>query len=430
MTDGALTGTQGEVVHYFKQLQKKAHHQVARITQKLRAVGKRIDMREALARLRDIPLRCQNDIVRVNVDFQSGLEFLQEREIRQRQHYEEFREENKLSRLAKYPRLPIIHYTFLVALIGAIAHVLATPPVLGVDGEILVPASKAFSISTLGVILPYIVGAGVFRSVNHIKTAKRVWAWISGVAIILFIGGLSFFTAYYVAALTINPDASMQSAFDAIAANPMEMWTNVAAAKSFGIVVLSGLLALLTGYASDDPYPGYGAVQRAYYRARRENEKQTRLWRDRVNKIVDSAESEVAGATRRTKVQLTQFATMVEKSKRMQGQLGDFDVALEDACNLLLDRYRNTNESVRKSDVPTSFSEHICFRTDNESATSMLQYGNGRLDELRRGASEIEAEAVQVRQKLRELNRSAISNPSFAPSLGYGTYQNREDSSA
>ena len=89
--------------------------------------------------------------------------------------------------------------------------------------------------------------------------------------------------------------------------------------------------------------------------------------------------------------------------------MSDYDVALEDSCNILLDRYRAANTNARKTDVPMSFSEHICFRNEHESNVSMFENEKGQLEELQQGIIELEGEAAEVRQKLRDLNSQAIS---------------------
>jgi len=426
-----VAGTQGEIIHYFKQMQRKAHYQVAQLTEKLRGVGKEIDVVEAVGRLRDIPSRCQNEVQRITADFQSQLDFLREREVQQRQHYEAFREENRLSRVAKYPDSPIILYAFMAVLIGVAALALGNTSVSGTDGDIFVPTWRAFSISLLAVVVPFVIGASVFRSINHVRALDQLMAWLTGVITMAFIGGLALFCAFYVAGMAADFDASVRGVIMAIFADPTAISADVAAWKGFGIVSLSGLVAFLVAYWSDDPYPGYGAVQRAYYRARKVRERRTKQLRKQINTIVDVAEVEIAEVTRRMKAQMKQLAALVDKSKRMQAQLGDFEVALEDSCNILLDRYRNANVSARKTEVPMSFSEHVCFQSEDIPAFSMLPTGGkDRLEELNSSIAEVDAEVVQVRQKLRDLNWRAINDLDSALWPADDPSDARSDSSA
>ena len=99
----------------------------------------------------------------------------------------------------------------------------------------------------------------------------------------------------------------------------------------------------------------------------------------------------------------------MDEAKRIPERLSDYDIALEDGCNILLDRYRAANTNARKTEVPMSFSEHICFRPEHEPNISMFENEEGRLEELQQGIVELESEAAQVRLKLRDLNSRAIS---------------------
>ncbi len=65
-----------------------------------------------------------------------------------------------------------------------------------------------------------------------------------------------------------------------------------------------GLLAMFLGYRSDHTYPGYGVVQRSYYRARNELESVSLRLRKRINTLVDEAEAAVVGITRAYKAKV------------------------------------------------------------------------------------------------------------------------------
>ena len=106
----------------------------------------------------------------------------------------------------------------------------------------------------------------------------------------------------------------------------------------------------------------------------------------------------------------------MDESKRIPTSLGDYDIALEDSCSILLDRYRATNMNARESEAPMSFLEHICFRPELEPDFSVFDKELVLLEKFRKGIVEIEKDAAEVRQKLRDLNSRAISSlGEFAP---------------
>jgi hypothetical protein len=417
-TEEVVAGTQKEIVVYFKELQRRAQSQVVELVDKLRGIAEEIDLQDALVRIRDIPSRCENEILRLSIDFQSRHEFMLERETQQQQNYEAFREYNYLTRIAKYPTSLVKHFAFIAILISAGAISIGHISSAGADGESLVPAGAAISISLIGVLVPFILAATVFRSVNHIDPLRKSLGWVSGGITIAAIAILAYFVANDIVVMSTNPGASVRAVVDAILVAPAAIGTDVAAWTGFVIVMLVGLLAILVGYSSDDPYPGYGATQRAYYGARDDRELVRKQLRNRINLIVDQAEAEITELVVRLKAQVRQYSRLLGESKQIPARSSDYEIALEDACNILLDRYRAANRSCRRTEVPISFSEHICFRPEPETAAPMFDKEDDRLMELHRGIAELEGEAVNARKNLRHLNWRAISAQEDNPLRG------------
>ena len=408
-TQEFVAGTQREIVTYFRELQRGALRQAAVLDDKLGGLREQIDVLEAVDSLRDLSSRTENKLLRLNEEFQSRLDLLGERRLQQQRHYATFRENNQLNRIAEYPRSSVIYSALMAVLIGSGAFAIGSLTVPAVGGEALIPASWAISISLLDVLIPFVLAAGVFRSVNHVRKLRRFAGWLGGGIAIAFVAALGFLLAYYLSAVTINPDIGVRAVLDSILVTPGAIGTDMGTWAGFGIVVLVGLLAFLIGYKSDDSYPTYGNVQRAFYRARNEHELLTKRLRKRINAIVDEARAELTRSSKRLKAQLRRYTRLVDESKRFPDKLRDYDIALEDACNILLDRYRAANRDARQTEVPVSFSEHISFAPEQESTSTLFRNEESRLEELHRGIAELDGEVVQIRQGLKDLNWRAVS---------------------
>ena len=131
--------------------------------------------------------------------------------------------------------------------------------------------------------------------------------------------------------------------------------------------------------------------------------------RKQIYTIIDAGDAGVTKLLKRLKAQISQYSRLVDESKRIPASLSDYDVVLEDGCNILLDRYRAANINARKSKVPMSFSEQVCFTPPFEPDFPVFSEKADRLKQLHQGIVELESEAAQVRQKLRNLNSRAIS---------------------
>ena len=98
-----MSGTQREIVVYFKNLQRVAQHPIAALPDELRALGEEIDVLGVNGSVRDIPSRCENEVLRLIAESQSQLNYLGERETRQQQHYEALHDKSKQNQTAERP---------------------------------------------------------------------------------------------------------------------------------------------------------------------------------------------------------------------------------------------------------------------------------------------------------------------------------------
>lgn len=403
-------GTQREIIAYFKNLRQCAQQQVAETAEKSTRTLEQIHDSDALAKLRDIPAGCENKILRFVADFEFRLSNAAEQEKNQKRHYDAFREKNGLDRVAYYPGAAYLYYLVIPVLMVTIAFALASLVVSDAGGNSSVSVAWIGMISAAVVIVPFVFGNISLRSTNHVSEFKNFTGWIGVIVAIATIFGLAYYTDFHVAAVLANPDASNREVFDVMLAAPLDVVSSVGSWTIFGSVTLTGLLAMLLGYRSDDPYPGYGAAQRSYYRARDAGENVSSRLRNRINALVDEAEAEVASMAHGRKSMVRTYTRLVEKSQQNPSALNDYDNELEDACNIVLDRYRVINTAARQSNAPMSFAEHICFNTERALDSGWHSRNSGHVAELQNALAELEHEANSARQTLRALNLRMINS--------------------
>jgi len=166
-TEEVVTGTQKEIIFYFKDLQRKAQKRVIESGVRLRDFADGINIADTVANLNDIPPRCENELLRRSSDLQAELDCVREREVQQQRHYEEFREANQLKRVARYPSSRGLPFTImaLVIVTGTIAfrEILA-----GLASSALVPTSWTFLTLMLVALVPYVIARSMFRLINHV----------------------------------------------------------------------------------------------------------------------------------------------------------------------------------------------------------------------------------------------------------------------
>jgi len=407
-TEEVVTGTQREIISYFKGLQRKVQRSAMRSTDKIRKCGDEIDILDVEGCLLDIPSSCENELLRISAQSQSQLRVLEERASLQQRDYEAFREENMLKRLAEYPRTPIFHFVLLAVLTAVGAVVIGNAPTFALTGERIFSPLAAVSLALIMTIPPFALGV-VFRSVNHVRASRRLVAWLAGTFTMLLAVLLAAFLAYYTTFASADPSFELRSVPGAIWSNPGGLSTELSVWVIPGIVLVLGLAAAVTGYKSDDRYPGYGDVQRAFYRARDQRDALIARLRKRVNVVIDNAGAKADALRKRLKTSVKQYSRLLEEAKRLPVELNDYSVVLEDTCNILLDRYRVINAHSRRSNAPISFSEHVSFRLDRDRMADILDEQQTRMERYQQAMVKLENEAAQVRQKLKNLNYRMIT---------------------
>ena len=411
------SGTQREIIAYFADLRRRARQRVVAAAEKTSRALEQIQVSDSLTKIRDIPAGCENKVLRYVADYESLLNNTVEREQREKQHYETFREKNGLDRVAYYPGAAPYNYLIVPVLVAAVAYALASTIKAYAGSNSGVSMVWIVSVSAAAVMVPFLFGDLLLRWINHVSELRRFVGRISAIVAIATIFGIAFYADFHIAAMLADANASNRSILDAMLVAPLDVVSNVADWKGFGLVALSGLLAMILAYRFDDPYPGYGAIQRSYHEARNTRDAAYARLRKRINVLIDGAEAEIDSAAKAFKSKVGTYTRLVEKSTRDSSVLKDYDVELEDACNIVLDRYRLANAAARQSDTPFSFAEHVCFNPAGDTDSGQHSNDSGRVAELQTKIAELEEEANSARKQLRALNRRMINSISEPQSI-------------
>jgi hypothetical protein len=414
--EASPSGTQKEIIHYFSELHRQAQHKVALAAESLREAGGQLGLPEAIGVLRDIPSRVEKQIRRRAADHLQHLAFLQEREARHAEDYTNFRKTHQLQRAAEYPGSRWLF--FVLAAVLAAACVFGVPSVAPAEAQaafaLTLENAPLLAVLALTVLVSYGIGAGLLRSINHISFGEQMIGWLGGVLGVVLIAAVALFTSHYVVALGAGAADPVLTAIDAVITAPVAFGGVVAAWAVAAVIAVSALVAMLLGYASDDAYPGYGAVQRAFYASQKELESFTRRRRGQISAIVDRAEREVEDIAGRAKKRLRQYVRLTDSLRRLPAALGNYASALEDACNILLERYRAANMRARKTPAPASFAELFCFGPDQDLTSELLTEESARLGQLQQWTEKLEEQVAATRQLIRDSDSRAIGDLAMA----------------
>ena len=185
-----------------------------------------------------------------------------------------FKKTNGLIRDADYPESQIFQWAVIIALLVTESILNSYFFAQGSDLGLLGGFLQAFLISIANIGSALLMGAYILPWKNHIQTDENdnpleKWSMQKSIAVIaipfycILIFTFNLAVAHYRAQLEIQPIKAVINAMTTMAASPFgignfEAW----------VLCLMGLLfssfALIKGYTSDDSYPGYGKMTRAY----------------------------------------------------------------------------------------------------------------------------------------------------------------------
>ncbi len=264
-----------------------------------------------------------------------------------------FKHANELGRDAHYPASRALLYAVvsLMAVVeaGANAWLFATVSDYGLVGGSL----QASIVAAVNVVLAYNVGVLV-RGVN--ATGMRRGIMVG--AAVLLVGLLLVYhgaVGHYRQALVDQPEVAMRAALVTLEQHPfatpdLQTW----------LLVLVGLVAAagagIAGYHADDPFPGFGGVDRRYREAAADYEALKEAYLADVHRICEVQVTAVEGLYREAQEAFQGFRESIGRAKEWARAYLAQAAGLCAACVQAIQTYRAIIEGIRTSRSPGYFS--------------------------------------------------------------------------
>ena len=192
---------------------------------------------------------------------------VRERLERRRTEIEAFRKRHRLEREARYPLSRKWHYALLALMalveIGLNNVFFAVGNELGILGAVL----EAFVVTILNLGVAFVLGRTALPELVHRNYARKTVGLALVLVGIVFLAAFNLFVAHYRELLGgTRPDDAVLRAWPEFLADPLGL-TVFSSWILFGLGLFMAFLALVDGFKADDPYPGYGEVDRRYNEA-------------------------------------------------------------------------------------------------------------------------------------------------------------------
>jgi hypothetical protein len=382
----SLDVTESEICAHFvglaRQRRERCEVSLARLQLDRKATAAKIDVeqtRDAFARLLTA---IEPNLEKLRTEHSAALNRAKENEARALKHLRWFQQKHGLHyRAASYPRSPLYHFAIVAALAlvewVSLAAFYADGSDFGLLGGVLI----AMTLSIVNISLAILSGA-LLRYVNH-RSPRRQAVAFTGVAFLCTCFLLVTLAAahYRVATNDVaqsSPMVAAPGAAPAQVAPDVDQWRAARLAWqrfarnpvgfddvfSWMLVVLAlifGIFAAYKGYRVDDSYPGYGVLDRELEARRARYETAKAEYCRRGDQIFDRTLQEQAHLFADVKSNIDYYQQLLSQSDDQRRAFVHDVAEMQDACNIVLKRYRQTNARARVSPAPFYFNNSFTF---------------------------------------------------------------------
>ncbi len=293
----------------------------------------------------------QNAFTRFDDVEQIGSQDLHHKRVevdKRREDLRKFRQDNRLHREPNYPDVEWQIFSWGVVAVLFLGESIANSVFLAKGNELGVVGAYgvAFGISLANLLPPFFAFGPLSRNTSHVKSWRRLLAWILSLLYIVYAFMLNLGVAHYreVSGRLIG-DAGVE-VVRRMTQNPLDLQD----AESWLLFVLGlifSLIAFFDGYKLDDAYPGYGKLDRLRAKARDAHRGEL----DEVSGALEEIRDEALEAVKRTadkaKEQPRECQRIATNRRRLIEEFRRYLDDLERAGAELIAEYREANRSAR-----------------------------------------------------------------------------------
>ena len=382
----SLDVTESEICAHFvglaRQRRESCEESLAKLQLDRKATAAKIDLgqtRDAFARLLTA---VEPNLEKLKSEHATALYHAKENEARALKHLRWFQQKHNLHhRAASYPTSQLYHFAIVAALALVEWVSLAAFYAEGSDFGLLGGVLIAMTLSIVNISLAILSGS-LLRYVNHRSAGRKALALTGAAALYACFFMVTLAAAHYRAATNdiaqSQPAVSAPGAAPAYAAPDLDQWRAAKLAwqrfaanpVGFGdvfswilvmLAVIFGIFASYKGYRFDDPYPGYGELDRELNARRASSEAAKVEYCRRVDQVFDRILQEQARLLSDVKSSIEYYQQLISRSVDERRTFVHDAAEIQDACNIVLKRYRQTNARVRQSPAPFYFNNSFTF---------------------------------------------------------------------
>jgi hypothetical protein len=384
----ALDANESEICTYFtgfaRQRREACEVNLGRLQLDRKATAAKIDLQQTKDSFARLLTAIEPGLEKLKSDHAAVLYQAKESEGRALKHLRWFQQKHGLHyRAAAYPESQVYHFAIVAALALVEWISLATFYAEGSDFGLLGGVLIAMALSVVNISVAILAG-NLLRYVNHHSARRRRLALTAAASLYACFALVTLAAAHY--RVATNDIAHAQPAVStpgAVAVPPgvatdLDQWRAARLAWqrfasnpvgfddvfSWMLVVLAvvfGIFASYKGYGVDDPYPGYGELDRELKRRRAVYEAAKGEYSRLMDQIFDRTLQEQAHLLSEVKSNIEYYQQLSSRTDDQRRAFIRDAAEIQDACNIVLKGYRQTNLRVRVSPAPAYFNDTVTF---------------------------------------------------------------------
>ncbi|QJB55628.1 hypothetical protein [Pseudodesulfovibrio sp. zrk46] len=349
------------IIDYFRDSARKARNFAKDDLDKLKEQMSEIYHSRIIEELKG----CPNALLQLNNDSRrrENQELLDLRKdaLKREADVKKFAKDNGLKREPQPPGSPM-QITFWIAAIVLMETLLnATFFAHGSDRGLLGGAIQAFVISFINVMLAWLLGRFGLTRLGHCQPDQKYLGYAIVLTLVTAAFTLNMFAGHYRAALEGDAFKAVLLAVESFKSNFM----SIKSAQGWLLTAVGGTAftcLTIKIFQSDDPYLGYGKVNREYLNARDTWMERQREFTDTIIDNFNRIESKRATDTDTLGKLEVRYGVLLDKVVRLV-ELYDSSLKQEEAlCNQVVNYYRKENKDFRSNQndvLPPYFSKPV-----------------------------------------------------------------------
>ena len=302
--------------------------------------------------------RANGELATSRMEAEAELETLRNTKNENQDAHKKFCEDHGLKRPASYPNSKLLPYAILLTLLLVEslinANLLGEGHERGLIGGFVVAGTIAFvNVITIG-------GLGGFglRRTLHLDSRHRL-AGLSAIILFAISAIVVNLMGAHLRAAHINPDVdyAMAEAFRTFVQDPLDVG-DVLSWLLAVIGITFAVLAAVDFYKMDDPYPGYGHVDRQLKTAEDDHARAREERMEELVQIRDKWFDRIEGAKEKLMSSNAIYREITNHRTHVRNAFSNHLTDLARAANNLLTTYRESNRQMRSTPPPRHFAHN------------------------------------------------------------------------